>query len=237
MSDSPLVTAVSQNYKKVHQRIQSACGFLGRAQNEVKLIAVTKGQSEAKILAGYEVGMRDFGENYLQELQSKAHALKHLKDITWHYLGKIQSRKIPLLIELRAVIHTLDKLEHARSMQKSLEKLNDDSMTSVFLQANLEAEPQKGGLGFDATLALAQQIVAEYPRVRIQGVMGIPSRNISIGTSVQQVPEVYAQLRILGNAIGQRRLSLGMSSDLEAAIAAGSDIVRVGTAIFGARGT
>jgi PLP dependent protein len=237
MSDSPLVTAVSQNHKKVCERIQSACGFLGRAQNELKLVAVTKGQSEAKILAGYELGMRDFGENYFQELQSKAHALRHLTDITWHYLGKIQSRKIPQLIELRAVIHTLDKAEHARAMQKNLAKSKHHSVGSVFLQANLEDESQKGGLGFEATLALANQITNECPLLQIQGVMGIPSRNVSLSSSLQQVPEVYAQLRTLANDVGQRRLSLGMSNDLEAAIAAGSDLLRVGTAIFGARGS
>ncbi|GHC33934.1 YggS family pyridoxal phosphate enzyme [Kushneria pakistanensis] len=199
------------------------------------MLAVSKTRPAAILREAFEAGQRLFGENYLQEALEKQQALKDLEDIEWHYIGALQSNKTRDVAEHFSWVHTVDREKIARRLSEarpaSLGPLN------VCLQVNISGERSKSGVTPEALPALAEQVLA-LPGLRLRGLMSIPA--ISDDPEQQRIP--HAALRELFEQLVRRypqapldTLSMGMSSDMEAAIDEGATLVRPGTAIFGSR--
>ncbi len=223
---------IGKNLTAVRDRIARAARECNRDPDSVLLLAVAKKKPAADIRRAYELGQRDFGENYLQEAQQKMRALADL-DIRWHFIGAIQSNKTRDIAEAFAWAHCIDRSKIARRLSAQrpdgLEPLN------VCIQVNLDREESKAGIELDAVGDLAAE-VADLPRLRLRGLMAIPAPRDDPASQ----RAAFAQLRRALESLQQRglgcdTLSMGMTQDLEAAIAEGSTLVRVGTAIFGER--
>ena len=225
-------TPVSIGLEKVRQRITDAERAHGRRAGSVQLLAVSKTRPTDDILQALKAGQTAFGENYLQDALDK---IRQLRDhgAQWHFIGRIQSNKTRSIAENFDWVHSADQL-------KQLRRLNDQRPAdlpplNVCLQINIDREQSKGGLSPEAAAELVGQAKA-FPRLRICGLMTLPEP-VS-GFESQRRP--FRELRLLRDRLATpetplETLSMGMSGDLEAAIAEGSTIVRVGTAIFGPR--
>jgi pyridoxal phosphate enzyme (YggS family) len=198
----------------------------------IGLIAISKGQPASAIRRLAELGQRDFGENYVQEALPKIAALADLP-LTWHYTGQVQANKTRVIAEHFDWVHTLDR-------QRIAARLNDQRPAAappinVCIEVRLEDEPGKGGVAPSEVAALAGSI-REYPRLRLRGLMCIPPPQQDFAAQKAQFERAAQCLRDL-NADGFQldTLSMGMSADLEAAVAAGATLLRIGTALFGER--
>jgi pyridoxal phosphate enzyme (YggS family) len=216
----------------VRQRMTNACVDAGRAPDSVRLLAVSKTFPAQAVREAFACGQTAFGESYVQEAIDKIAALADLA-AEWHYIGPLQSNKTRPVAEHFAWVHAVDRLKIAERLgaqrPPGLPDLN------VCLQVNISGEASKSGVAPGETLALAREVAA-VPRLRLRGLMAIPEP--AEGFEAQRAPfarmrELLAQLNAAG--LDCDTLSMGMSDDLEAAIAEGATIVRVGTAIFGAR--
>ncbi|TMA27473.1 MAG: YggS family pyridoxal phosphate-dependent enzyme [Deltaproteobacteria bacterium] len=208
-----------EGLKKVRERIAQACARAGRAQGSVTLAAVSKGQPMEKIREAFAAGQTLFAENYAQELREKSSALP---DAEWHFIGALQSNKARMVVGRAALIHTCDRISLARELAKRAE-----GAQRVLLEVNIGREPQKSGVLPEEAPGLLDAVRA-LPQLRCEGLMCIPP------AEGDPRPHFRA-LRELGEKLGLRELSMGMSADYEAAIEEGATIVRVGTAIFGER--
>jgi pyridoxal phosphate enzyme (YggS family) len=217
---------ISENLAVVEERIAIALQQSNRRREEITLIAVTKffPLSDLEIL--YGLGLRNFGENRDQEGSAKASELP--SDISWHFQGQIQSKKIPSIIEWARVIHSLDSLEHGKKFNQRLSELGQSR--EFFLQVNLEPErSDRGGVA----LAKAEDFfnsVQEFSHLTIMGLMSVPPMDLPPQAAFDDVASMAAQL-------GLGSLSLGMSNDFEDAILAGATHIRVGSSILGSRPT
>lgn len=223
---------VARNLAAVHARMEAAAERAGRDPGEIRLLAVSKMQPTGVLLEAWEAGQRDFGENYLQEALPKLDALAD-HDARWHFIGGLQSNKTRAVAERFDWVHTLDREGIARRL--SDQRPAELPPLHVCLQVNVSGEGSKGGVAPERLPALADA-VADMPRLALRGLMAIPAP--AEDPESQRAP--FRHLRELMqslNARGHRMdtLSMGMSDDLEAAIAEGSTLVRIGTAIFGAR--
>lgn len=228
----------AQALNAVEARIVHATQAAGRRRADVALLAVSKTHPAAAVQAFYELGLRAFGENYAQELATKATALRQLRDICWSYIGTIQSNKIKLLVTHADEIQSVTTLKQAQAIARYAQELNKNNF-SIYLCVNAGDEPSKTGIALADAAALAAQIAETCPRLRLRGLMAIPPpatlpARTPAGTS-PPIPPLYRQIAAVAGGIGEGQLSLGMTADLEAAIAAGSTCVRIGTALFGAR--
>jgi len=219
---------------EVRRRIEAAARVAGRNPAEVRLLAVSKQQPAAAIRAAVEAGQLEFGENYLQEALPKIRELAALP-ILWHFIGQLQGNKTRAVAEHFAWVHTLDRERIAQRL--SAQRPHHAPPLEVLVQVRLDDEPDKGGVGPEQLPQLAE-IVAGLPRLRLRGLMCIPAPVSDAQPEAQRIP--FARLRALLaelNARGHQldTLSMGMSGDLEAAVAEGATIVRVGTALFGPR--
>src|SRR5690606_3455871 len=199
---------------------------------DVTIVAVSKQQSPEAIQRAYRAGQRDFGESYAQEAEAKLDALADL-DIVWHFIGRIQGNKTRFIAERFHWVHTVDRERIARRLAEQRPYFAPP--LNVLIQVNLEGEPQKGGVAPDDVEALAEQIVA-FDKLALRGLMTIPPAGLSADRSrahFERLARIQARLASAGYAVDT--LSMGMSGDFEAAIAAGSTCVRIGTAIFGER--
>lgn len=227
---------IYERLAKVSERIRKACEKYQKNPNTVKLLAVSKGQPIEKIKELYDLGIRDFGENYSKELEQKADALSDL-EINWHYIGHIQSNKIAKIVQHSSVIHSVAELKHASLIHKYALKYKKSPLI-IFININAAKEPNKHGCNIDEARDLAMEIKNSYDFLIVEGIMVIPplalieTEELEITT---EIPDLYHKLRITADSIGKKTLSLGMSQDLELAIGAGSNLVRVGTALFGPR--
>ncbi len=224
--------AVAAGLARVNARIAAAEQRYGRAHGSVALLAVSKRQNAAAVRAAHAAGQRRFGENYVQEASVKMQALADL-DCEWHFIGPLQSNKTRQVAEQFAWLHTLDRVKLARRLSEqrpaTLPPLN------VCLQVNISAEASKSGVAPVAVAELAA-VVAALPRLRLRGLMAIPAP----ADELQAQRQPFARLRELlqtlrGTGLALDTLSMGMSADLEAAVAEGATMVRVGTAVFGPR--
>lgn len=217
---------------QVREQICKAEEEFNRIPSSVQLLAVSKKQPPEVIAAAYELGQRDFGENYLQEALPKIDVLKALS-ITWHFIGQIQANKTRLLAEHFDWVHSIDRLKIAKRL--SDQRPDNFKPLNVCLQVNLEDEPGKGGIDPAKLPALASQI-KELPRIHLRGLMAIPSRQDTFADQRRLFRQLHDwQSRLNDKGLLLDTLSMGMSADLTAAIAEGATIVRVGTAIFGER--
>lgn len=225
---------ITANIAAIRQRIDAACNRVGRDQNEVRLIAVSKVKPAELIDAAYSSGQKLFGESYVQEFRDKAQQVE--SPVEWHYIGGLQSNKVKYLRGKVAMIHSVDRLSLAQEIDRQWSK--EDGPIDVLLQVNLGKEESKSGCNEEQLEDFARQ-VAELPHLRICGLMTLPPnfddpelvrpffrrlRELSENISALQLPNVE-----------MRELSMGMSGDFEVAIEEGATLVRVGTAIFGAR--
>jgi PLP dependent protein len=219
--------------QETRTRIASAASKCGRSAEDIGLVAISKTQPVQAIRTLAEAGQREFGENYLQEALPKLAELKDL-DLVWHFTGQLQSNKTRSVAEHFTWVHTLDR-------DRIAVRLNDQRphyapALQVCIQIRLEDEPGKGGIPFSEALDLARQIL-ELPRLKLRGLMCIPPPAETFHEQKAWFDKLAECKRQLGQAgIELDTLSMGMTHDLEAAIAAGATKVRVGTALFGERG-
>ncbi|SFF48586.1 hypothetical protein SAMN04488120_105150 [Fontimonas thermophila] len=222
---------VAQNLAAVRRRIADACVAAGRPVDAVRLVAVSKTFGPEAIRAAYAAGQREFGENYLQEALAKQVALNE-PGLVWHYVGPIQSNKTRGIAEHFDWVHGVDRIKIAQRLsdQRPVHK----PPLEVCVQVNISAEASKSGCTPDEAPALCQAVAA-LPRLRLRGLMAIPAPGADARSAFARLRALFAAIRAQGLALDT--LSAGMSEDLEAAIMEGSTLVRIGTAIFGARST
>nr|WP_314477195.1 YggS family pyridoxal phosphate-dependent enzyme [uncultured Pseudomonas sp.] len=223
------MSTLADNLSSICDRISRGAQAVGRDPAEVRLLAVSKTKPASAIRELHAAGVQDFGENYLQEALTKQQQLTDLS-LIWHFIGPIQSNKTKAIAEHFDWVHSVDRLKIAQRLSEQrpahLAPLN------VCLQVNVSAEASKSGCAPEQLPGLAKA-VAQLPNLRLRGLMAIPEP-----TDDRTVQEAaFARLRQLQNelGLGLDTLSMGMSHDLEAAIAQGATWVRIGTALFGAR--
>ena len=217
---------------ELHARILSAKQHYGRLHDPITLLAVSKNQPTSAILAAYRAGQRDFGESYLQESLSKLAAF-HDYAINWHFIGTLQSNKTRQVAQHFSWVHSIDRLKIAERLNE--QRPMELPPLNICLQVNIGAEKQKSGLTLDQLPALASKLQA-LTRLRLRGVMALPPPNEDADKQrsyFRLMRLAFEELRDLGYEIDT--LSMGMSADLEAAIAEGATLVRIGTALFGER--
>jgi len=227
---------ITENVARVGERIASACRRCGRRPEDVKLLAISKTFPAESIRAAYQAGLRDFGENRVQEAQAKRPALSDLS-IMWHLVGHLQTNKAGTARELFHWVHSVDSFRLAQKLDQATRP--GAGRLPVLLEVNLGGEESKAGIGEKELLPLAKQ-VSRLATLEVRGLMVIPP----FFDDPAQVRPFFRRLRELGREIearnipnvSMRELSMGMSHDFEVAIEEGSTIIRVGTAIFGARG-
>jgi PLP dependent protein len=221
-----------ENIRGVQERINRAAARCARSVDSVTLLAVSKSQPAEIVRAAAHAGLSEFGESYVQEALAKIELLKDLP-LIWHFVGKVQSNKTRDVAENFAWVHGIDRLRTAERL--SAQRPFHAPALNVCLQVNLDAEASKGGVAPAQLPALAGEVAA-LPRLRLRGLMCIPPPDADVNAQERRFAEVAALLaRLNEEGAHLDTLSMGMSADLEAAICAGSTIVRVGTALFGAR--
>lgn len=223
---------IASNLETVRQQLQQAAADAGRAADDVTLLAVSKTRPAKDLRTAFEQGQRDFGENYLQESLEKVEALADLP-LCWHFIGPIQSNKTRPIAENFHWVHSVDREKIGRRLAE--QRPAELPPLNICLQVNISAEASKSGCLPEDVPALAAAL-AELPNVVLRGLMAIPA------ATEDEVAQraVFAQMRTLLSELQQQHpqmdtLSMGMSGDMGAAIAEGSTMVRIGTAIFGAR--
>lgn len=220
---------IDDKLQKVTERIAQAAIVAGRNPQTVHLVAVSKTQPATAIRQAYHAGQRLFGENYLQEALDKQQALLDLQDIEWHFIGPIQSNKTRPIAEHFSWVHSVDRFKIAQRLSQqrpdALPPLN------VCIQLNIDDEDTKSGVALNELTNLVQEIHS-LPRLKLRGLMTIPAASNNPeqqGAVFHKLAEAKTRFPFMDT------LSMGMSGDLEVAVAEGATVVRVGTDIFGAR--
>ena len=225
---------IAHNLDAVLQRIGLAAQVAGRDPRSVTLLAVSKTFPAEDVRAAHAAGQRAFGENYVQEAVTKIAALADLRaSLEWHFIGPLQSNKTRPVAETFDWVHSVDRLKIAQRLSE--QRPENLPPLNVCLQVNVSGESSKAGVA-PAEAAEAARAIATLPRLRLRGLMSIPEPAGSVEQQRaphRQLRELFEQLRADGLELDT--LSMGMSSDLEAAVLEGATMVRVGTAIFGAR--
>ncbi|MBY6186368.1 YggS family pyridoxal phosphate-dependent enzyme [Marinobacter hydrocarbonoclasticus] len=225
------MSTIAERLNEAQARIDAAAARAGRS-DAITLLAVSKTKPAEMIRDAYLAGARDFGENYLQEGLDKIQQLKTL-DIRWHFIGPLQSNKTRSVAEHFDWIHSVDRLKIAQRLSE--QRPSGMAPLNVCIQVNISGEQSKSGVGPDALTELAAQI-AGLPGLRLRGLMAIPAPEADEARQHQALAEMKQLFDALkAEHPGLDTLSMGMSGDLEAAVAEGSTMVRIGTAIFGTR--
>jgi pyridoxal phosphate enzyme (YggS family) len=222
----------SQSVPAVQNRIAEACRAAGRSVDSVTLLAVSKGQSSAAIDAAARAGIEHFGENFLQESLPKIEALAG-RELTWHFIGRLQANKTRPVAENFAWVHAVDRFKIAERL--SAQRPYHAPPLNVCLQLHVGGEASKGGVDSIEIRELARQ-VGGLPRLRLRGLMCMPPAESEVARQRQWFRETRQVFDYLNeHGLGLDTLSMGTTADFEAAILEGSTLVRIGTAIFGAR--
>ncbi len=232
MSD---IVSIKENVARVLERINAACRRAGRQPEGVKLVAISKTFPAECIRKAYEAGLREFGENKVQEARSKQPGLADLA-IIWHLVGHLQTNKVRVARELFHWVHSVDSLRLAQKLDQSAAA--GGARLPVLIEVNLGGEESKSGLRAEDVLPLAEE-VSRLETLELRGLMTLPP----FLENPEEVRPYFRRLRELAREVDSRRLpgvsmqelSMGMSHDFEVAIEEGATIVRVGTAIFGGR--
>ncbi len=226
------MSKIEDNFTQLQQRIAAACKNTPNRLGNVQLVAVSKRHSADRIRALYQLGQRDFAENYLQEALTKQQELADL-DICWHFIGHVQKNKTRLIAEHFDWVHSVDRLIVAERLSSQRDPAKPE--INVCLQVNIDAEASKSGL-HPNELAQCAAAVSRLPGLRLRGLMAIPAAQASESErrrSMQAMKQLFDDLA--GQFEGLDTLSMGMSADLEIAIGAGATMLRVGEALFGPR--
>jgi pyridoxal phosphate enzyme (YggS family) len=229
--------SIGSNLQEVRQRIARACAQAGRDANSVTLLAVSKTFPAEAVREAFAAGARAFGENYVQEALAKVDGLADLRSqVAWHLIGPLQSNKTRPVAEAFDWVHTVDRLKIAARLAE--QRPASLAPLEVCLQVNVSGEDSKSGVAPAELPALARAVAALAPeRLRLRGLMSIPEPTVDPVVQRSQhrhLRELLEALRADGLALDT--LSMGMSGDIEAAVAEGSTLLRVGSAIFGTRG-
>lgn len=225
---------LARNLQDVETKIQGACQRAGRSRDEITLIAVSKTKPTEMLAEIYQEGVRDFGENKVQELTNKYEQLP--QDINWHMIGHLQRNKVKYIVDKVKLIHSVDSLRLAEAIEQEAAKKN--VVVDVLIEVNVAEEESKFGLIVDQVIPLLEQI-ATFSHIRVKGLMTIapfvenPEENRSVFARLKQLSVDIAQKNI--DNISVDILSMGMTNDYEVAIEEGATMVRVGTGIFGER--
>ena len=219
---------IQQRLHDLQKRIQTACDQCGRDSQEIKLLAVSKTQTADTLKAAWNLGLRCFGENYLQEAEDKISALP--ADTEWHFIGPLQSNKTRLVAQLFDWVHSVDRFKIAQRLAAQRPAQKGD--LNICLQVNIDNEASKAGVSAAQLPALVDAI-QELDNIKIQGLMCLP---LASKDPEQQRASFRTLRELRDNTLPHAPvLSMGMSADLEAAIAEGSTLIRIGTALFGPR--
>ena len=222
--------------QEVEKRIQAACDRAGRKREEVTLIAVSKTKPVETLQEAYDLGVRIFGENKVQELTAKYEALP--KDIHWHMIGHLQTNKVKYIIDKAELIHSVDSLKLAETIEKEAAK--HDLIADILVEVNVAEEESKFGMKMEEVIPFVEKVSA-FPHVRVRGLMTIapfvedPEENRSIFADLHKLYIDIKKKNHDNDTDTVSVLSMGMTNDYEVAIEEGATMVRVGTGIFGAR--
>nr|WP_294492271.1 YggS family pyridoxal phosphate-dependent enzyme [uncultured Mediterraneibacter sp.] len=225
---------LKENLEAVEEKIQAACKRAGRDRDEVTLIAVSKTKPVEMLREAYDLGVRIFGENKVQEIRDKYEALP--KDIQWHMIGHLQTNKVKYIADKVELIHSVDSLKLAETIEKEAVKHN--RVIDILLEVNVAREASKFGLAMEEVIPLFNKI-GKLPHLRVRGLMTIapfvenPENNRAIFADLHKLYVDIKEKNIDNGTVSI--LSMGMTNDYEVAIEEGATMVRIGTGIFGAR--
>lgn len=225
---------LTENLYEIQERVKNACERAGRAPEEVTLIAVSKTKPIEMLSEIYQAGIREFGENKVQELTSKEETMP--KDIHWHMIGHLQTNKIKYIVDRVTLIHSVDSIKLAEAIDKEAKKKN--VICDVLLEVNVAEEESKFGFSLENVIPALDNL-KELSNIRICGLMTIapfvenPEENRPVFSALKKLSVDIAEKNI--DNISVDILSMGMTNDFEVAIEEGATMVRVGTAIFGER--
>jgi len=235
------MTSIKNNIDNVKMQINQACQQqsstrINHKQNQVTLLAVSKTKPASDIEQAYNAGQYDFGENYLQEALDKINNLVHLPKLCWHFIGPIQSNKTKQIAHNFSWVHSVDREKIALRLNQHMNEISkssssNDTLLNVCLQVNISSEKSKSGVTINELFSLAET-VNNCDKLVLRGLMAIPEKNAPKAT-YKQMQHLFNELKAQYSTVDT--LSLGMSNDLNTAIAHGSSMVRIGSAIFGAR--
>lgn len=229
-----MASDIAKNLENIRMHIDNACRRCNRSPDSVRLVAVSKKVPPEKIREALDAGITILGENYIQEMRGKIEALGGAG--AWHFIGHLQSNKAKYVVELCDLIHSVDSLHLAASLDVAAEKKG--RIMPVLVQVNISGEESKHGINPRTTLQLIQDI-ARMGHLRLQGLMTMPP----LTAAPEEARPYFTALRKLRDEIAAQvpeqvslqELSMGMSSDFEVAIEEGATLVRIGTSLFGAR--
>lgn len=225
-------TSIKDNITQVKKRINAAEKKAGRTTGIVQLIAVSKTRTANEVRKTYHAGITCFGENYLQEALAKQQSLSDL-NISWHFIGPIQSNKTADIANNFAWVHSLDRIKIANRLNE--QRNPNTKPLNVCIQINISNESSKSGIAIEELDDFAA-VIEQLPQLKLRGLMAIPSPSLSALQLKLEYHRLYeAMIHLRHSGIDCDTLSMGMSNDLECAIAEGATMVRVGTAIFGPR--
>ena len=227
-------TQLHSNISQVKSRISSAASAVNRVVGDIRLIAVSKTKPVEDVRAAFHAGISDFGENYVTEAVDKCTQCGDL-DITWHFLGPLQSNKTRQVAEHFDWIHSVDRLKIAQRL--NAQRPAERAPLKVCIQVNMPVEKSKSGVVSSDELLELAIAVHNFDRLDLRGIMAIPAPCSELSRQREQFGRIADLLKMEGLPIEMTELSMGMSADMEAAIAEGSTMVRIGTDIFGARYT
>ncbi|MFV2030909.1 MAG: YggS family pyridoxal phosphate-dependent enzyme [Gammaproteobacteria bacterium] len=223
---------IEKNLFALHDRIEQAANRYRRNAKDISLLAVSKKKTSQDVRAAYDAGQRDFGENYLQEAIQKIQDLSDL-DIDWHFIGAIQSNKTRVIAQYFDWVHCIDRFKIAQRL--SDQRPATQPPINICIQVNVDFEATKSGVALEQVASLAENL-SELPGIRLRGLMAIPAPHEDIKSQREPFARLRQELhRLNQGGLDCDTLSMGMSHDIEAAIAEGSTLVRIGTAIFGER--
>ena len=223
---------IAENLNKIRNEIRSAEKQFERLQDCVNLLAVSKTRSVDEIMTAYSEGQRHFGENYCQEAVEKIQSISE-KGIIWHFIGPIQSNKTSLIAEHFDWVHTIDRVKIARRLNES--RSEDKPVLNICIQINISGEESKSGINLESLESFIDEL-SQFERLKIKGLMALPAPSTDFDEQRAAFSELNKKFALLKESLPEfDTLSIGTTQDMQAAIAEGATIVRIGTALFGPR--
>ncbi|GGW50331.1 YggS family pyridoxal phosphate-dependent enzyme [Alishewanella tabrizica] len=227
-----MMNNIAEQLALAYHQLAKNCEQAHVPQERVKLIAVSKTKPNSAIEAAFAANQRQFGENYPQELATKADALQHLTEIEWHFIGPLQSNKTRLVAENASWVHSIDRLKIAQRLSEQRPVKQGD--LKILLQINISQEEAKSGIAPDHMLELAAAVSA-LPNLTLRGLMAIPAPGDNTRLTADFAAMQQLSLELQKHYPDATELSMGMSDDWPLALRYGATMIRLGTAIFGAR--